>query len=80
MHSLTCSRCGRRSLDEFIFGGERRPVPAWITDPDERDFDEVWILENPEGVTTERWFHAAGCRRWLTVGRDTAIDTVLEAR
>lgn len=78
MHMLACPRCGRRSLDEFVFGGERRAVPDSITDPDDRDFDEVWVLENPDGPTTERWFHAAGCRRWLTVRRDTATDTVLE--
>ena len=58
MPTLVCPRCGRRSLDEFVFGGERRPVPAAITDPDERDFDEVWVFENPDGPTTERWFHA----------------------
>jgi sarcosine oxidase delta subunit len=28
-------------------------------------------------VTTERWFHAAGCRRWVTVRRDTITDTVV---
>ena len=54
------------------------PVPDWITDPDERDFDEVWVFENPDGPTTERWFHAHGCRRWLTVRRDTSVDRVLE--
>ena len=27
MHWLDCPRCGRRPLDEFVFGGERRPVP-----------------------------------------------------
>ena len=78
MHWLDCPRCGRRPLDEFTFGGERSAVPGTITDPDERDFDEVWILQNPDGVTTERWFHAHGCRRWLTVSRDTSIDVVLE--
>ena len=77
MHWLECPRCGRRPLDEFAFGGERRPVPDGITDPHERDFDEVWVFENPDGPTTERWFHAAGCRRWLTVRRDTSTDTVL---
>ena len=55
---LSCPRCGRRPIDEFTFGGERRPVPDSITDPDERDFDEVWVFENPDGPTTERWFHA----------------------
>jgi heterotetrameric sarcosine oxidase delta subunit len=58
----------------------RRTAPSAIEDPDERDFDEVWIFENPDGPTTERWFHAFGCRRWLTVRRDTSIDVVLEIR
>ena len=80
MHTLECPRCGRRPIDEFTFGGERRPTPVWLTDPDERDYDEVWIFENPAGPTTERWFHTAGCRRWLTVRRDTVTDHVLETR
>ncbi len=80
MHWLDCPSCGRRPLDEFAFGGERREVPESIDDPDDRDFDEVWILQNPDGETTERWFHGHGCRRWLTVRRDTSIDIVLEVR
>jgi sarcosine oxidase subunit delta len=80
MHELDCPRCGRRPLDEFTFGGERRPSADWLTDPDERDFDDVWVFQNPAGVATERWFHGAGCRRWLTVRRDTSIDRVLEVR
>jgi heterotetrameric sarcosine oxidase delta subunit len=78
MHTLECPRCGRRPLDEYVFGGERRPAAAWLNDRDDRDFDEVWIFENPDGLTTERWFHAAGCRRWLIVRRDTSVDRVLE--
>ena len=78
MHELDCPRCGRRPLDEFTFGGERRATPDWLTDPDDRDFDEVWIFENPDGIATERWFHAAGCRHWLTVRRDTSVDRVVE--
>ncbi len=80
MPTLDCPRCGRRPLDEFTFGGERRPSASWLTDPDARDFDDVWVFENPAGVTTERWFHAAGCRRWLTVRRDTSVDRVVEVR
>jgi sarcosine oxidase delta subunit len=45
MHELECPRCGRRPLDEFTFGGERRPTVDWLTDPDDRDFDDVWVLE-----------------------------------
>ena len=80
MHTLDCPRCGRRPLDEFTFGGERRPTADWLTDPDDRDFDDVWVFENPAGIATERWFHAAGCRRWLTVRRDTSVDRVVEVR
>ena len=74
MHELDCPRCGRRPLDEFAFGGERRSVLASLTDPDDRDFDAVFLFDNPAGPATERWFHAAGCRRWLTVVRDVAAD------
>jgi heterotetrameric sarcosine oxidase delta subunit len=80
MHTLDCPRCGRRPLDEFTFGGERRASADWLTDADARDFDDVWVFENPAGVATESWYHAAGCRRWLTVRRDTSVDRVLEVR
>ena len=80
MHELACPRCGRRPIDEFVFGGERRTAASTIDNPEARDFDEVWIFDNPDGRATERWFHAAGCRRWLTVVRDTRADHVLEVR
>ena len=71
---LTCPNCGRRPVEEFSFGGAVPAVPDGITDPDERDVDRVWMFDNVDGLTTERWFHAAGCRRWATVRRDTSID------
>ncbi len=74
---IICPNCGRRPVEEYRFGGELRGAAASITDPVERDIDYVWMYDNIEGVTTERWFHAAGCRRWLTLSRDTTTDTVL---
>jgi len=74
---ITCSNCGRRPVEEYRFGGELRGAAASITDPIARDVDYVWMRDNIEGVTTERWFHAAGCRRWLTLSRDTITDTVV---
>ncbi len=35
------------------------------------------MFDNVAGVTTERWFHAAGCRRWVTIRRDTRTDQVV---
>ena len=45
--------------------------------PEARNVDYVWMVNNVRGVTTERWFHAAGCRRWLTLTRDTITDRVV---
>jgi heterotetrameric sarcosine oxidase delta subunit len=52
-------------------------VPATITDPDARDLDRAFMRKNPEGPTVERWFHTYGCRRWLTLHRDTRTDEIL---
>ncbi|MBA3796036.1 MAG: sarcosine oxidase subunit delta [Chloroflexi bacterium] len=77
MLRITCPNCGRRPVEEYRFGGELRGAAASITDPAQRDVDYVWMRDNIEGVTTERWFHSAGCRRWLTLSRDTITDTVV---
>ncbi len=74
---ITCPTCGRRPVEEYAFGGELRGVFEQITDPTERDVDYVWMYDNVEGVTVERWFHRAGCRRWLTLRRDTMTDAVV---
>ena len=74
---ITCPVCGERPVSEFRFGGELPHVPDSITDEAARNLDYVWMQNNVRGVTTERWFHAAGCRRWLTLRRDTVSDTVV---
>ena len=73
---IPCPNCGVRPLEEFLFG-EVPVVPASITDPEERDFDRAFMRNNPEGPVLERWYHVAGCRRWVTVRRDTRDDTIL---
>jgi heterotetrameric sarcosine oxidase delta subunit len=71
---ILCPNCGPRHVEEFRFGGELPEPPARITDPVERDFDQVWMFNNVNGEQTERWFHEAGCHRWLTASRSTTID------
>ena len=34
------------------------------------------VFRDAAGKQTERWFHFAGCRRWLTVERDTVTNEV----
>ena len=73
---ISCPTCGRRPIEEFVYG-EIPVVPESIVDADARDLDRAFMRANPEGAQTERWFHLYGCRRWLTVQRDTRTDEVL---
>jgi heterotetrameric sarcosine oxidase delta subunit len=73
---IVCPTCGQRPIEEFVYG-EIPTTPDEITDVDARDLDRAFMRANPEGPQTERWFHVFGCRRWVTVRRDTRTDVVL---
>jgi sarcosine oxidase, subunit delta len=77
MHSIPCPTCGDRPLDEYRFGGEIPNVPDTVVGTNERNVDYTWYFNNPDGSTVERWFHEFGCRRWLTLHRDTTLDRVI---
>jgi heterotetrameric sarcosine oxidase delta subunit len=36
----------------------------------------IWYRRNVAGLQSERWYHFAGCRRWLTAQRDTSTNVV----
>jgi heterotetrameric sarcosine oxidase delta subunit len=75
---LHCPVCGSREEDEFVYGGDAtilRPThPQELSDKDWTDF--VYIRTNPKGAHREFWFHRFGCRRWLTVERDTVTHKI----
>jgi heterotetrameric sarcosine oxidase delta subunit len=72
---LDCPNCGSRSYHEYSFGGELRTHDPELTD--EEDYRSVWLRANTAGPQYERWFHYAGCRRWITVERDTTDNSIL---
>ncbi len=74
---LSCPHCGTRPHSEFWYGGEVpvRGAPATEVDLEE-DFERVWLHRNARGLQEERWFHWSGCRRWLTVVRDTRNNKI----
>ena len=72
---IPCPHCGVRAIEEFVYG-ETPDTPAQITDQDARDVDRAFMHSNTDGLVTERWFHAFGCRRWLTLQRDTRTNDV----
>jgi heterotetrameric sarcosine oxidase delta subunit len=71
--SIPCPSCGPRPSTEFVWGGELRALEG--PDP-EADFERVFLPANVAGSQEERWFHRLGCRRWVTILRDTRTNEV----
>ncbi len=78
---IPCPWCGDRDESEFKYGGEahiERPLdPDALTDEAWADF--LFMRRNTKGPFLERWMHAAGCRRWFNLARDTATNQVFGA-
>lgn len=75
---IDCPNCGPRSYHEFSFGGELRAYDADASM--DEDYASTWLRRNAAGPQEERWFHLAGCRRWLTVERDTRTNNLARER
>ncbi len=78
---LPCPFCGDRDVQEFACRGEApgpRPNPA-APDAMATFTDWVYSRANPCGPTTEHWYHASGCRRWLAIKRDVRTHIVLSS-
>ena len=79
MFIINCPWCGARDQSEFSYGGEahisRPRNPEELTDAEWAEF--VFMRTNTKGVFAERWMHAAGCRRFFNMLRNTATDEIL---
>lgn len=75
---IHCPWCGPREEVEFHCGGqahiERPADPSALSDEQWADF--LFMRDNPKGAFAERWMHAAGCRRWFNVRRDTVTHEI----
>ncbi|RVU21220.1 sarcosine oxidase subunit delta [Methylobacterium oryzihabitans] len=81
---IRCPYCGERDNGEFSYRGDAAPrIAGGDAATPEALHDAVYLRDNPAGPIDELWFHAAGCRAWLVVTRDTrthAIASVAPAR
>lgn len=78
---IPCPCCGDRDLGEFVYSGDASvlrptdggaaPTPEWAS--------YVYVRENAAGRQRELWYHAAGCRSWLVVTRDTRTHEIFGA-
>jgi heterotetrameric sarcosine oxidase delta subunit len=80
MMLIPCVHCGPRNVTEFRNGGEAgsRPDPNRATPVEWHAY--LYEKSNPEGWIEERWFHAAGCRRYFVVERHTLTNEIRAAR
>jgi sarcosine oxidase subunit delta len=73
MQLVPCPWCGPRDVIEFRYGGQAHI--AYPEDPRALDdgawADFLFMRDNPKGEWAERWYHAAGCRRWFNALRST---------
>jgi len=79
---IPCPYCGERDVREFSYLGDatvHRPDAA-AADAAHAFFDYVYLRDNRAGEHQEFWYHAAGCRSWLIVTRNTVTHDIAGAR
>lgn len=79
MIRIPCPHCKMRNSSEFRHVGEvsSRPDPGTATPQQWRAY--LYERTNPAGWTTETWFHAMGCRRFVRVERNTVTNEIRSA-
>lgn len=79
---ISCPWCGARDSAEFVYRGDAAPTRPAIdgTDSDVSMVEYVYLRDNPAGRMKEHWYHAAGCRRWLVIERDTRSHEIFNVQ
>ena len=75
---IGCPYCGERGSEEFAYLGDAAPTRPDPATPDAATAFHayVYLRDNPAGRHREFWYHAAGCRAWLVVTRDTRTHAI----
>ena len=80
MLEIKCPHCGKRSQNEFSYGGDatvKRPeLEKEISDKVWDDF--VYFRSNSRGKHSELCHHVAGCRQWFKVLRSTVTHEIFK--
>ena len=80
MLEIKCPYCGKRSQNEFAYGGDatiKRPeLNKEVSDQEWDTF--IYYRKNPRGDYLELWHHISGCRQWFKAKRKTATHEIIE--
>jgi sarcosine oxidase subunit delta len=79
---IYCPHCGEyRDEEEFHPAGQahiaRPEDPESLSDAEWAEY--LYFRKNPKGVHHELWVHAAGCRKFFNVTRNTATYKIYES-
>lgn len=77
---IPCPFCGERDAQEFVYRGDASPVRPGVDAGETAFFEYLYLRTNPAGLIEEHWYHAQGCRSWITVTRDTRSHAIFGAR
>lgn len=75
---IRCPYCGDRSVEEFIALGAVDPVRPEASERMEDWIDYVYARKNPAGLHREWFYHASGCKAWLSVSRNTLSHEITD--
>ena len=81
MLSIYCPHCGEyREEEEFHPKGQAHIVrPADPESCSDKEWGEyLYFRKNPRGLHHELWVHAAGCRKFFNISRDTVTYEIKE--
>ena len=80
MLEIKCPYCGKRSQNEFSYGGDasiKRPtIEKEVSDKEWDNY--IYLRKNIRGKHQEFWHHVAGCRQWFKVLRSTATHEIFK--
>lgn len=76
MKILHCPVNGPRPLQEFVYGGEYRPMPDPKESTDSEWADYVFHRSGAPGIKLEWWYHAPS-HTWFIAERDTQKDEII---
>ncbi|HYF49079.1 MAG TPA: sarcosine oxidase subunit delta [Planctomycetota bacterium] len=76
MKLIKCPVNGVRPLQEFLYGGELRPMPDAQASSEREWADYVFNRHGEPGVIKEWWYHIAS-GTWFIAERDTLKDEFL---
>ncbi len=74
---LSCPFCGERGIEEFRYATDATLKRPGIDAPQDDWVDYVYMRDNIAGPQIELWYHAAACRQFLKVERDTRTHAIL---